>query len=88
MNQNYRDQSTRRTNCPEQAVQLARSEPDPKPSLPQTLLQRGFVHLYAGRLQKGHGRGGGGISLSPNYADGYALAAHVLIYRGRPQGRA
>jgi adenylate cyclase len=69
----------------EKAVELANGEPDPKPSLPQALLQRGFVHLYAGKLEMATADAEKAIELSPNYADGYALAAHVLIYRGLPQ---
>jgi len=84
-NQNYRDSEHQADQLSEQAVQLARSEPDPKPSLPQALLQRGFVHLYATRLDEATKDAEEAISRSSNYADGYALAAHVLIYRGRPQ---
>jgi len=66
------------------AVQLAMNEPDPKPSLPQALLQRGFVHLYAGRLQDATKDAEESIKRSPNFADGYALAAHTLCYQMRP----
>jgi len=70
----------------EKAVQLASSELDPtKPSLPQAFLQRGFAHLYAGRLQAAAADADEVIRLSPSLADGYALAAHVLIYQGKPQ---
>ncbi len=69
----------------EKAVELANGERDPKPSLPHALLQRGFVHLYAGKLQMATADAEKAIELSPGYADGYALAAHVLIYLGRPQ---
>ena len=66
------------------AVQLAMNEPDPKPSLPQALLQRGFVHLYAGRLQDATKDAEESIKRSPKFADGYALAAHILCYQMRP----
>ena len=69
----------------QKAVRLARSEPDPKPSLPQALLQLGFVYLYQGKLQEATDAAEEAIRRSPNYADGYALAAHVLIYRGQPE---
>ena len=49
--QNYRPSEQQAFQSANTAVQLAMNEPDPKSSLPQALLQRGFVHLYAGRLQ-------------------------------------
>jgi tetratricopeptide (TPR) repeat protein len=66
------------------AVQLAMNEPDPKSSLPQALLQRGFAHLYAGRLQDATKDAEESIKRSPKSADGYALAAHILCYQMRP----
>src|SRR5262245_3765824 len=69
----------------EQAVQLAKSQPSQQDSLPQAHLQRGFVHLYANRLSKAAADAEKVIRLSPGSADGYALAAHVLIYQGKPQ---
>jgi adenylate cyclase len=84
-NQDLRASEQQAYDMAEKAVGLAELEPTPKPSLPHTLLQRGFVHLYAGRLQKATADAEKAIELSPNYADGYALAAHVLIYQGRPQ---
>jgi adenylate cyclase len=83
--QNYRPSEQLAYQMAEQAVQLARSEPDPKPSLPQALLQLGFVYLYGGKLQEATDAAEEAIRRSPNYADGYALAAHILIYQGRPQ---
>ena len=69
----------------EEAVRRASGEPPPQPSLPDALLQRGFVHLYAERLDKATADAEKVIELSPGRADGYALAAHVLIYQGQPQ---
>jgi adenylate cyclase len=66
------------------AVRLA-SGPPPQPSLPQAYLQRGFVHLYARRLSDAAADAEKVIDLSPDSADGYALAAHVLIYQGKPE---
>ena len=66
------------------AVQLAMNEPDQKSSLPQALLQRGFAHLYAGKLQDATKNAEESIKRSPNFADGYALAAHILCYQMRP----
>jgi adenylate cyclase len=68
----------------EEAVRRA-SGPPPQPSLPQAYLQRGFVHLYANRLSKAAADAEEVIRLSPDSADGYALAAHVLIYQGKPE---
>jgi adenylate cyclase len=69
----------------EKAVRLAKAEPDPKPSLPQALHQLGFVYLYAGKLREAAKAAEDAVRHSPSYADGYALAAHVLIYQGQPE---
>jgi adenylate cyclase len=68
----------------EKAVELAREEPEPKPSLPYALEQRGFVELYKEHLEAASAAAKEALSRSPNYADGYALAAHVLIFQGKP----
>ncbi len=69
----------------EKAVELARREPDPKPSLPQALQQLGYVYLYQGKLREATEAADEAVRHSPNFADGYALAAHVLNYRGQPE---
>jgi adenylate cyclase len=69
----------------QKAVQLARTVPEQQPSLPQALLQQGFVDLYAGRLDETLKAAEEAIRISPSFADGYALAAHALIYQGRPE---
>jgi len=69
----------------EKAVELARREPEPKPSLPYALEQLGYVELYKERLPAADAAAKEALSRSPNYADGYALAAHVLIYLGQPE---
>jgi adenylate cyclase len=69
----------------EKAVDLARREPEPKPSLPYALEQQGFVELYKEHLEAASRAANEVISASPNYADGYALAAHVLIFQGKPE---
>jgi len=69
----------------EKAVELARREPEPKPSLPYALEQLGYVELYKRRLQQAEAAANEALGRSPNYADGYGLAAHVLIYQGRPE---
>lgn len=68
----------------QQAVELARRELEPKPSLPYALQQLGFVLLYRRQYQEASNAAEEAVRYSPNYADGYALGAHVLIYRGKP----
>jgi len=69
----------------QQAVELARRELEPKPSLPYALQQWGFVLLYRRQHQEASDAAEEAVRLNPNYADGYALGAHVLIYRGKPE---
>ena len=66
----------------QKAVELARRELEPKPSLPYTLEQLGFVLLYRRQYQEASDAAEEAVQRNPNYADGYALGAHVLIYRG------
>src|SRR5262245_11562699 len=66
----------------DKAVDLARAEPEPKPSLPYALEQLGFVELYKDRLAAASDAAKELLIRGPNYADGYALAAHVLIFQG------
>jgi adenylate cyclase len=68
-----------------QAVELARRELEPKPSLPYALEQWGFVLLYRKQHQEASDAAEEAVRLNPNYTDGYALGAHVLIYRGKPE---
>jgi len=69
----------------EKAVELARMEPAPQPSLSHALEQRGYVYLYQKKFREANKDAEEAVSHSPNFADGYGLAAHVLIYRGEPQ---
>jgi len=82
--QNYGPSEQMANQTANQAVQLATNEPEPKPSLPQALLQRGWVHLYSKRHEPALQDAEEAIRRSPNYADGYALAAHILCYQMRP----
>ncbi len=82
--QNYGPSEQMANQMASKAVQLATSEPDPKPSLSQALLQRGWVHLYSKRQAQALKDANDAISHSPNYADGYALAAHTLCYQMQP----
>ena len=65
------------------AVNLSRQEPEPKPSLPYALLQLMYVRLYQSRHQEAQEAGEEAVRRNPNYADGIAVLAQVLIYRGQ-----
>ena len=67
------------------AVELARRELEPKPSLPYALEQMGWVLLYREKHQEAMEAAKEAVQTNPNYADGYALMAHVLIYSGQPE---
>jgi adenylate cyclase len=67
------------------AVELARRELEPKPSLPYALEQMGWVLLYREQHQEASQAAEEAVQRNPNYADGYALWAHVLIYLGKPE---
>ena len=67
------------------AVELARRELEPKPSLPYALEQMGWVLLYREQHQEALQAAEEAVQRNPNYADGYALWAHVLIYVGQPE---
>jgi tetratricopeptide (TPR) repeat protein len=67
------------------AVDLARRELDPKPSLPYALEQWGYVLLYRRQHEEAHNAAEEAVQHSPSYADGYALGALVLIYSGKPE---
>jgi adenylate cyclase len=69
----------------QKAVELARRELEPKPSLPYTLEQWGFVLLYRGQHQEASEAAEEAVRRNLNYADGYALGAHVLVYSGKPE---
>jgi len=69
----------------QKAVELARRELEPKPSLPYALEQMGRVLLYREKHQEARQAAEEAVKLNPNYADGYALWANVLIYLGKPE---
>ena len=69
----------------QKAVELARRELDPKPSLPYALEQLGWVLLYREKHEEARQAAEEAVRLNHNYADGYALWAHVLIYLGQPE---
>ena len=69
----------------QKALELARRELEPKPSLPYALEQMGWVLLYRERHQEATEAAEEAVQRDPNYADGYALWALVLIYMGKPE---
>jgi adenylate cyclase len=69
----------------QKAVELARRELEPKPSLPFALEQMGWVLLYREKYQEARQAAEEVVQRDSNYADGYALWAHVLIFLGKPE---
>jgi TolB-like protein/class 3 adenylate cyclase/Tfp pilus assembly protein PilF len=69
----------------QKAVELARRELDPQPSLPYALEQMGWLLLYREKHQEALQAAKEAVQRNHNYADGYALWAHVLIYSGQPE---
>jgi adenylate cyclase len=67
------------------AVELARKELKPQPSLPYALEQLGWVLLYRGDHQGAIEAAQEAVQLNPSFAEGYALWAHVLSYLGEPK---
>jgi adenylate cyclase len=68
----------------EKAVELARRELKPQPSLPHALEQLGWVHLYRGEHQDAIRVAKEAVDINSNYADGNALWGEVLILLGKP----
>jgi adenylate cyclase len=69
----------------QKAVELARKELGPKPSLPFALEQIGWILLYREQHQEARQAAEEAVQRNLNYADGYALEASVLIYLGEPE---
>jgi adenylate cyclase len=67
------------------AVELAKKELEPKPSLPYALQQWAYVLLYGRRHQEASEAAEKAVQRNSNYADGYAVWAQVLIYWGQPR---
>jgi adenylate cyclase len=67
------------------AVELAKKELEPKPSLPYALQQWAYVLLYRRQHQEASDAAEEAVQRNPNYADGFALWALVLSYRGDPE---
>jgi adenylate cyclase len=68
----------------ERAEHLARNTEDRASSLPYALQQLAYVHMYSGRLQEAITTAKEALSLNPQYADGHAALAQMLIYDGQP----
>lgn len=83
--QNLRSSEQQAYDASETAVQLARTLPDQQSSLPQVLLQQGFVYLYQGKLDDAIRVAREATGIKRDFADGYALEAHALIYKGEPK---
>jgi adenylate cyclase len=69
----------------QKAVELARRELNPKPSLPYTLEQLAYVLTYRRDYQGAIKAAEEAVEVDPRYADGYTVWAHVLIYLGKPE---
>jgi adenylate cyclase len=65
----------------QKAVELARQEPEPKPSLPYALQQSAYVLMSSRRYQEAQQAAEEAVQRNPNYADGYTALAQVLIYQ-------
>src|SRR5262249_33277951 len=67
------------------AVEVARRELKPQPSLPYALEQLSLVLLYQHKNHEAAiAAAQEAVQLNPNFAEGYALEAHVLTYLGEP----
>jgi adenylate cyclase len=55
------------------------------PSLPFALEQLAYILLYRKQYQEARDAAEEAVQLNPNYADGYAMWAHALIYWGKPE---
>jgi len=69
----------------QRAVALAREEPDPQPSLGAALVQLAYVLSYLRRHAEARVVADELMSRCPDYADGWAVAAQVIIYAGEPR---
>jgi adenylate cyclase len=69
----------------QKGVELAESEPEPKPSLPSVLEQQGWLALYNREYEKAAWAAEEVVRRNHNSADGYILWAQVLVYKGQPQ---
>jgi adenylate cyclase len=69
----------------QKAVELARRELNPKPSLPYTLEQLAYILSYRKEYQAAIEAAKEAVDVNPKYADGFTVWAHALIYSGEPK---
>jgi len=69
----------------QKGVELAESEPEPKPSLSSVREQQGWLDLYNRDYKKSAWAAEQVVRRNHNSADGYILWAQVLVYEGQPQ---
>jgi TolB-like protein/class 3 adenylate cyclase/Tfp pilus assembly protein PilF len=69
----------------QKAVELARRELGPQPSLPFALEQLAYNLLYRKQYQEASDAAKEAVGLNPNYGDGYTVWAQALIYWGKPE---
>ena len=68
----------------ELAVSLAQRKKELASSLPYAYQQLAYVHMDSGEIQEAVARAAA-VKLEPQYADGHAALAQMLIYDGQPQ---
>ena len=69
----------------QKAVELARRELGPQAFIAPCSSTMGLGLMYRRQHQEALAAAEEAVKLSPSYADGYALAAQVLIYSGKPE---
>ena len=62
----------------------ARAKKELAPALPYAYQQLAYVHMYSGEVREAVARTAA-VKLDPQYADGHAALAQMLIYDGQPQ---
>jgi len=65
----------------ERSLQLARKAAELDKTTPQVYWSLGFVHLFRREFNEAEAAARRSITLSPNYADGYALLAYIYNWR-------
>ncbi len=69
----------------QKAVELARRELEPKPSVPYALNEMGWILLYREKHREAVEAAKEAVERNPGYADGYGLWAQALVYLGEPE---
>jgi len=67
----------------ERSLQLARKAAELDKTTPQIYWSLGFVRLFRREFNEAETAAQQSITLSPNYADGYALMAYIYNWRGK-----